>query len=75
MCCNHLKKFGVKIQSLHKQVTGSCHLCVANFPNGKTETFLIDCGLVQEKSFYSLNCENFHFNAQEYLYFLIPLQY
>lgn len=37
------KRFCVKVQCLH-EMSGSCFLITACYPNGKTEQFTIDCG-------------------------------
>ena len=42
------KRFCVKVQCLH-QMTGSCFLLTACYPNGKQEQFTIDCGKFNEK--------------------------
>lgn len=41
------ERFYVDIQSLSNGVTGSCHLCVVKFPDGKITRFIVDCGLFQ----------------------------
>ena len=41
------ERFYVDIQSLSNGVTGSCHLCVVKFPDGKVTRFIVDCGLFQ----------------------------
>ena len=37
------RRFSVKVQCLH-EMSGSCFLLTANYPNGKAEKFIIDCG-------------------------------
>lgn len=43
------ERFYADISTVCSQVTGSCHLVVVKFPNGKTTKFVVDCGLFQEK--------------------------
>lgn len=48
-------RFYVDIMSSSPEVTGSCNLCVAKFPNGETTKFIVDCGLFQERKYDELN--------------------
>lgn len=45
------------IMSFHREVTGSCILCVLKLPDGRTKRFIVDCGLYQEKEYSDLNSE------------------
>ena len=45
------------VMSFHKEVTGSCILCVLKLPDGTTKRFIVDCGLYQEKEYSDLNTE------------------
>lgn len=47
--------FYADIMAMHSEVTGSCHLVIVKFPNGKTVRFVVDCGLFQEKEFDDYN--------------------
>ena len=43
------------IRAFHESVTGSCMLLVVHFPDGSTKSFLVDCGLYQEKEYAELS--------------------
>lgn len=47
--------FCVDIMSVHKEVTGSCLICVVHFPNGEKTRFLVDCGIFQEPQYIAEN--------------------
>ncbi len=48
-------RFYVDVMAMHEEVTGSCNLVIAKFPNGDTLRFVVDCGLFQEKEYNELN--------------------
>lgn len=52
-------RFCVDIMSFHKEVTGSCILCVLKLPDGRNKRFIVDCGLYQEKEYTEFNSELF----------------
>ena len=49
------KPFYVIVCPLHTGVTGSCFLLKTVFPDGKTFSLVIDCGIFQEKEYAYLN--------------------
>ena len=55
------------IMALNPEVTGSCFLCIAKFPNKESVKFIVDCGLFQEEEYENLNysfpfeADNIHF--------------
>lgn len=53
----------VDVMAVHPEVTGSCHLISARFPDGRKIRFLVDCGLFQEKEYETYN-ESFPFKAE-----------
>lgn len=48
-------RFYVDVMAMHEEVTGSCNLVTAKFPDGETLRFVVDCGLFQEKEYNELN--------------------
>ena len=52
-------RFCVDVMAFHKEVTGSCILCVLKLPDGRSKRFIVDCGLYQEKEYTELNSELF----------------
>lgn len=56
-------RFYVDIMAVHQEVTGSCNLVIAKFPNGETLRFVVDCGLFQERQYDELN-ETLPFNSE-----------
>jgi len=48
-------RFYVDIMAMNQEVTGSCNLIVAKFPDGNSIRFIVDCGLFQEKKYNELN--------------------
>jgi len=44
-------RFYVDIMAMNQEVTGSCNLIVAKFPDGNSIRFIVDCGLFQEKKY------------------------
>lgn len=48
------KPFYVDIHPMHSGVTGSCFHMKAVFPDGKTSSLLIDCGMFQERKYADL---------------------
>lgn len=63
-------RFHVDIMDVHDKVTGSCHLCVAIFPNGDKLKFLVDCGLFQQEEGDELN-KKLLFNADEIAFCMV----
>lgn len=63
-------RFYVDIMDLHDGVTGSCHLCVAKFPNDEKVNFLVDCGLFQGEDSEELNA-SFTFKPENISFCLI----
>ena len=49
------KAFYVTIESVHYGVTGSCIRVIVHYPDGKTTTFLVDCGVFQEQMYKIYN--------------------
>lgn len=52
----------VDIMALHPEVTGSCNLVIAKYPNGGTTKFIVDCGMFQEREYSEYN-KSFPFDA------------
>ena len=49
------ERFYVDIMAAHPEVTGSCNLLIAKFPNGESAKFIVDCGLFQERDYGEYN--------------------
>ncbi len=49
------ERFYVDIMAAHPEVTGSCNLLIAKFPNGESVKFVVDCGLFQERIYSEYN--------------------
>lgn len=62
MC--YQKNFYATLTSYHNEVTGSIHLLESRFPDGKTNTITVDCGLFQEKAFTEKNSLDFSFDVE-----------
>ena len=45
----------VDIMAIHREVTGSCILCIVKYKNRETIKFIVDCGLFQEQEYEELN--------------------
>lgn len=56
-------RFYVDIMAMHEEVTGSCNLIIAKFPDGNTVRFVVDCGIFQERKYEELN-ETLQFNPE-----------
>ena len=56
-------RFYVDIMAVHQEVTGSCNLVIAKFPDNETVRFVVDCGLFQERQYDGLN-EELPFNSE-----------
>lgn len=48
-------RFYVDVMAMHQEVTGSCNLIIAKFPDGESIRFVVDCGLFQERQYDELN--------------------
>ena len=57
------ERFYADVMAMHPEVTGSCNLVIAKFPNNETIRFVVDCGLFQEKEYEELN-STLSFNAE-----------
>lgn len=56
------EKIQVYVTSYSEEVTGSCNHVKVLWPDGRSECFLVDCGLFQEKEHLEHNTEKFVFN-------------
>lgn len=56
-------RFYVDIMTMQQEVTGSCNLIIAKFPDGNTIRFVVDCGLFQERKYEELN-ETLQFDSK-----------
>ena len=56
-------RFYADVMALHSGVTGSCNLVTVMFPTGEKMSFIVDCGLFQEKGYSKYNL-NFPFDAK-----------
>lgn len=52
----------IYVTSYSEEVTGSCNHVKVSWPNGREISFLIDCGLFQEKEHLERNAEKFVFS-------------
>lgn len=59
------------VQTLNSGVTGSCHLCIVKYPNGKTTLFIVDCGLFQGSDENGEENLSFPFNEDSIEFVLI----
>lgn len=48
-------RFHVMVDALHPEVTGSCIAVRVNYPDGSSNTFLVDCGIFNEKDLIGNN--------------------
>lgn len=63
-------RFYADIMALHPEVTGSCHLVVVKFPDGRTTKFMVDFGLFQEEE-HRVNNQKMLCHADELAFVLV----
>lgn len=65
------ERFFYEITSLNPEVTGSCHLVTVHYPDVRKTSFIVDCGLYQEKNYNDLNDKSFPFDCENINFALI----